>query len=210
MSRQLQKLAMAMRQYVDAHTHFPAAASTSKDLSWRVALLPHLGERELYKDFRLDEPWDSEHNKKLLTRMPAVFRPVGLKPQQPHTTFYQVFVGNGKERTKPVFDANVAPRMPDIVDGAVNTVLIAEAAKAVPWTQPADLAYTANQPLPALGGGMIEDGLFSFVLVDGEPRWARWTNSVAGSEEEKRFQQWLRAIITRNGEETVDTEAFDD
>src|SRR5262249_19374530 len=39
--------------------------------SWRVHLLPFLGEDKLYKEFRLNEPWDSDHNKKLLSRMPA-------------------------------------------------------------------------------------------------------------------------------------------
>ena len=39
-------------------------------LSWRVAILPYLNEEALYREFRLDEPWDSEHNKKLIARMP--------------------------------------------------------------------------------------------------------------------------------------------
>src|SRR5262245_10907932 len=38
-------------------------------LSWRVALLPYLDEQKLYKEFKLDEPWDSEHNKKLVAKM---------------------------------------------------------------------------------------------------------------------------------------------
>ena len=27
----------------------------------------------LYDEFRLDEPWDGEHNKTLISRMPAVY-----------------------------------------------------------------------------------------------------------------------------------------
>src|SRR3989442_9210678 len=33
--------------------------------SWRVHLLPYLDQAPLYKQFQLDEPWDSEHNKAL-------------------------------------------------------------------------------------------------------------------------------------------------
>ena len=40
-------------------------------LSWRVHLLPFLEENELYEQFKLDEPWDSPHNIKLLDQMPA-------------------------------------------------------------------------------------------------------------------------------------------
>src|SRR5262249_9733230 len=43
----------------------------------RVALLPYLGEGDLYRQFRLDEPWDGSHNQALLRRMPAIYAPVG-------------------------------------------------------------------------------------------------------------------------------------
>ena len=42
-------------------------------LSWRVHILPFLEEGELYKQFRLDEPWDSEHNRKLIEKMPDAY-----------------------------------------------------------------------------------------------------------------------------------------
>jgi hypothetical protein len=41
------------------------------------------------------------------------------------------------------------PRMPnDFPDGTSNTFLFAEAANAVPWSKPADMAVTPNGPLP--------------------------------------------------------------
>ncbi|MCA9139037.1 MAG: hypothetical protein KDB00_19830 [Planctomycetales bacterium] len=39
-------------------------------LSWRVLLLPSLGYTELFSLFRLDEPWDSAHNRQLIPCMP--------------------------------------------------------------------------------------------------------------------------------------------
>src|SRR5207253_5726964 len=78
LTNNLKQIAIAFHNYASAHRdHFPAAAIYSKDgkplLSWRVALLPYLEQDNLYKQFKLDEPWDSEHNKKLIARMPKVF-----------------------------------------------------------------------------------------------------------------------------------------
>jgi hypothetical protein len=84
-----------MHNYHDTFGFFPASAIYSKDgkplLSWRVALLPFLNHDNLYKQFHLDEPWDSEHNKKLLDKMPDIFRVPGQKDKS--GTYYQVFVG---------------------------------------------------------------------------------------------------------------------
>ncbi|HEY7310342.1 MAG TPA: sigma-70 family RNA polymerase sigma factor [Gemmataceae bacterium] len=92
----LKQLALAMHNYNDTYGRLPLAATTDKKgkalLSWRVALLPYLEEQELYKQFKLDEPWDSPHNKKLLSKMPAIYAPPGVKTRQLYSTFYQVFV----------------------------------------------------------------------------------------------------------------------
>lgn len=93
----LRKLALAMHLYADANKSLmPPPALINKDgktvLSWRVLLLPYLGERQLYEQFKLSEPWDSPHNKKLLSKMPAVYAPPGFKTREPFSTFYQVFV----------------------------------------------------------------------------------------------------------------------
>src|SRR5438445_25177 len=64
-------------------------------LSWRVMLLPYLEQAPLYHQFRFNEPWDSEHNKKLLQHMPAVYAAPGIKTKEPGMTYYQGFVGKG-------------------------------------------------------------------------------------------------------------------
>jgi RNA polymerase sigma factor (sigma-70 family) len=91
----LKEIAQAMLNYHDTHGAFPTSAIYSKDgkplLSWRVALLPFLGEDNLYKQFHLDEPWDSEHNKKLLENNVKVYHIPGYDDWT--RTFYQVFVG---------------------------------------------------------------------------------------------------------------------
>src|SRR5262249_25247616 len=66
----------------------------------------------------------------------------------PGTTVYQVFVGPGT-----LFDPVKAPPLPpdDFPGGPRELLLIVEAARPVPWTQPGDLPYAPDRPLPPLG-----------------------------------------------------------
>src|SRR5262249_20124770 len=73
----LKQLALAMHTYASSSGYLPRHAIYSKDgkplLSWRVAVLPYLEQVPLYRKFKLDEPWDSPHNKALLKYMPPSF-----------------------------------------------------------------------------------------------------------------------------------------
>src|SRR5262249_28836977 len=96
----LKQLALGIINYADAHKgNMPPAMESDKDgkplYSWRVLILPYIEENKLYKEFKLDEPWNSEHNKKLLEKMPKVFAPVVGKTKDKHSTYYQVVVGRG-------------------------------------------------------------------------------------------------------------------
>jgi hypothetical protein len=147
-----------------------------------------MGQRELYQQFKLDEPWDREHNLKLLAKMPAVYAAPAAKGQ-PMTTHYQVFTGPAT-----MFPEKKGLRLMDILDGTSNTILVVEAGEAVPWTKPADLPYDDGKPLPRLGG-ILKDG-FQFVTADGGLHFAR----------PDRNEQLLRAAITPARGEVVDLE----
>ncbi len=67
----LQRVARAFLDHRMQQGAFPKDAESG--LSWRVALLPFLGEERLHGQFHHDEPWDSPHNNNLLARMPQVF-----------------------------------------------------------------------------------------------------------------------------------------
>src|SRR5262249_5499853 len=137
--------------YHDVNKHFPPQAVYSPDgkplLSWRVLILPYLEKDDLYKEFHLDEPWDSEHNKKLLAKMPKTYAMPGRQEKEPTETFYQGFAGKGA-----FFDGKQGTKIVDITDGASNTIMVVEAAKAVPWSKPEDIPFDAGKPLPKLGG----------------------------------------------------------
>jgi hypothetical protein len=164
----LKQLGLAMHHHQDVYKRLPADAIYSKDgrplLSWRVAILPFIEQKNLYDQFRLDEPWDSPHNKQLLQVVPKIYAPVrGEAP--PGHTHYQVFTG-----PRTPFKPNIPPRFPaSFPDGTSNTFLIVETDEAVPWTKPADVRVEPNGPLPPLGG-LWGDG-FYVVMGDGSVRF---------------------------------------
>src|SRR5262249_7049390 len=86
LDERLRQIGIAFHHSHDTHGHSPPAASYDKQgkplLSWRAHLLPYLAEDgdTLYGEFHLDEPWDSDHNKKLIDRIPAVFRASSDQP----------------------------------------------------------------------------------------------------------------------------------
>jgi hypothetical protein len=188
----LKQIALAMHIYYDTYKKLPGPAITDKAgkplLSWRVAILPFVEENELYKQFKLDEPWDSAHNKKLLEKMPKLYAPVRGKTKEPHSTYYQVFVGPGA-----AFEAGKQFRLvADFPDGTSNTICAVEAGEAVPWTKPADIPYDPKKALPKLGG-LFPDG-FHIAVMDGTTRW------VGRNLNEAMF----RLAITRNDGQPVD------
>ncbi len=192
----LKKLAEAAIAYSNAvDTGLPSAVE-DKDgkplLSWRVLLLPYLGEDDLYKEFRLDEPWDSDHNMALLEKMPAVFATPKSEAFWRHETYYQAFVGEGGIfYNGPAGPAGTfKPSM--IFDGTSNTILFAEAAKSVPWTKPEDMPFDKGDLRPRLGG-LSRDG-FCAVMCDGTVHFVPSTAR----------EDTLHALVTPNGGEVVD------
>ncbi len=96
----LKQLALAMQDYSDAFGKMLPPAVYDKDgkplLSWRVLVLPFIAQGNLYTQFRLDEPWDSDHNKKLLEKMPTTFAPPDSEAFKDHeAVVYQAIVGTG-------------------------------------------------------------------------------------------------------------------
>jgi hypothetical protein len=191
----LKQLALAMHNYASTMGEaFPPAAITDKNgkplLSWRVAVLPYIEQDQLYQRFRMDEPWDSEHNKKLLEMMPVTYRmpPAdGQEPKEKETkTHYRVFHGKGA-----VFEGTTGIKISDIKDGTSNTILIVEAEDAVPWTKPDELPFDPKKDPPKVGlKGMDK---FNAAFADGSVH----------TMSKKIDKDVLKALITRSGGENV-------
>ncbi len=147
---QFKHIALGVLNYESSNKSFPAPASydeTGKPLlSWRVLILPYLEEGKLYKQFHLDEPWDSDHNRALVAKMPSIYADPDSalrKLNQSGRTTFVVPVG-----PETAFPKEGGIRARDITDGTSNTIMFVEVVpkRAVVWTQPADWDVDLNDP----------------------------------------------------------------
>ena len=136
----LKQVAAAILAYEADHGTFPPAFSVDAAgqplLSWRVLILPYLGDeaKALYEEFALDEPWDSEHNQTLLTKIPNVYRRFG--DAEPDMTRVAVLLGE-----ESFFDDSGVGKKRDEVTLAEggnpdDLALFMTSATLVPWTSP--------------------------------------------------------------------------
>jgi Protein of unknown function (DUF1559) len=187
----LRQMTLAMHNYHDTYGKFPAAYTVDKDdkplLSWRVHILPYIEQDALYKEFHLDEPWDSEHNKKLIPRMPKVY--LSSDKLLEGMTGYVAPIGDAT-----IFPGKDAVKITDITDGTSNTVILMEADEknSVIWTKPDDLKVDPKKPEAGLA---VRDGKgYLMAFADGSVRMVSKTVD----------KKTLWAIFTRNGGEPVD------
>ena len=159
----IKQIMLAFHNYAATYNNFvnnlgPDKRNTQTNLSWRVHLLPYIEQGALYREFHLDEPWDSPHNIKLLERMPAVYREPRSNPPPGHTV-YQMATGENMVHNPPK-----TLRFRDMTDGTSNTIAIfvVNDEAAVPWTQPGDLDPIADRDKIANNAGIYMVG-----MVDG-------------------------------------------
>jgi hypothetical protein len=161
----LKQIGLAVHNYASANQDHLPRNVLDKDakplLSWRVLLLPYLDQDGLYRQFKLDEPWDSPNNIKLLDKMPVVLDSPRVKVKKGFTV-YQCFTGNGAILGSEYSIANIH-------DGSSNTIWCVESTTAVPWTKPVDIAFDPNKDLPAFGKAFGEKPLA--LLCDGSTRY---------------------------------------
>ena len=177
------QISIGAMNYSDSNGTLPAnsyAPDGTPLLSWRVHILPYMGEERLYLQFHLDEPWDSPHNRSLLNRMPRIF----AGPTQPaarlptgNRTPYRGFSMPGALMEPPTARKGGGPNglsQADVTDGPANTLLFVKAATAVEWTKPDDLSWTYGQHAPAFGTDPT-DKVFFACFANGEIKPLRKT-----------------------------------
>jgi hypothetical protein len=157
-SNNLKQIALALHLYHDVNGHFPPAFTVDKEgkplLSWRVAILPYIEERRLFDEFHQDEPWDSEHNKKLLARMPAIFHAPTSKSGDTTTVYLAPRVERGVISGVVADGAVEKVRIANVTDGTSNTIMVLETSdeRAVDWTKPDDLAVDPKDSKAGVAG----------------------------------------------------------
>lgn len=175
----LKRIGLAMHNYHDVHKCFPPAYIPDKSgkpmHSWRVLLLPYMGQDALYKRYNLDEPWDSPNNLALANLIGEVYSCSDDPQVIPCQTSYVMIVGPGT-----ISDGPTATKLADIKDGASRTIMVVEVSNsAIQWTEPRDLraedvTFAINDGTPQ-GIRSQHPGCANVLFCDGTVRTLRDT-----------------------------------
>ncbi len=133
----LRKIGEAMQAYVKANGHYPPAYTVDKDgnpqHSWRVLLLPYLGEQRLFDQYDMQSAWNSPENQRVADRMPSVYAcPDGIGGND---TNYMVING-----PTLLFHKDRETDQSEILDLPSQTLLVIEVRNMdTNWLEPIDL-----------------------------------------------------------------------
>jgi len=170
--------------------------------SWRVLLLPYLGEKGLHSQYNFNEPWNGPNNGKLACKMPSCFVCPGSSVKPPLTNYVAVVGPQAAWRgAEPMKEG-------DISDGLDNTILLVEVADSdINWMEPRDLSF--EQALagvnPDRGQGIssphVHEG--DYFHHDEPVAHVDFVDKVVPLHE-RMSPNSLKALLTANGGETID------
>jgi prepilin-type processing-associated H-X9-DG protein len=193
----LKLIGLALHNYHDAYGCFPPAYIADENgrpmHSWRVLILPWLGQEEIYDQYRFDEPWDGPNNRKLHDLTVSAYV-CPSHPEARHATAYAAVIG-----PETAWRGAEPLRLEAVRDGRDRTILLAEvSAPAIHWMEPRDLefdrmSFAINGPKSAAGLSSRHPGGANSLLVDGAVRFLKQTLAANG----------LRALLTVAGGEEV-------
>ena len=156
-TQRMHHINLAMLLYESDHGTLPPAYTVDTDgnplHSWRVLVLPYLGQRTLYDKIRLDEPWDSQHNQKFHGEIVACYQcpSMTLSPGQ---TTYSVVVG-----PEMPFEGGDGKKLAAFGPKSVSMILLVERTRPVGWMDPTNeipqaVADAGIDVIRGAGGGV--------------------------------------------------------
>lgn len=186
-AQNMRQNALGMLNFISALGHFPDSvmvhSKTGKEYSWRIAILPYLGEQEIYDNYDFSQDWDSPHNLEVTSKMPDYFRSDLDDKDSTNASFFML-TGTGG-----AFGGENPKKLQDFTDGTSNTIMLIQAQRDVHWSKPVDIEIDPEQPLPEFGG--YHKGGYNTVFADSSSRWIS----------EDALQHRLRELFTPGGGE---------
>ncbi|MFO0942224.1 MAG: DUF1559 domain-containing protein [Pirellulales bacterium] len=196
----LGKVARALNAYAATYGTYPPPVIYDENgkpkHSWRVLILPQLGETSLYNQYNFDEPWDSQTNSMIFSKCPYVLTCPATSPSAiTGEANCFLIVGPGTVSPNQPGQAPMAPR--DIGDGLSSTFLLIECANPIhQWTKPIDYDARGNGTIKF--GGCYNEGTAA-AKADGTAVWIPFNAS----------PEKVRAFTTPNGNENgIDPDTF--
>lgn len=203
----LDQIAKAIAGFEEANGHLPPASlvGNSNQIlrdSWRVSLLPFLGEQELYDQFDLNAAWNSPANLEVAKKIPEVFQVFNELDHLELLTTEVDGISVPLSRWHLVLGQNsiyrpdrLQPTLAEINDQKTRTAVVIEGgnATAVPWTAP---QYLPIDPwMLEEFGDPIENGI---LMIDANFK-ARMV---------KRNSEYLQTLISSEPSSSLPRNAF--
>lgn len=170
---QMKQIALALHQYHDRFEAFPPAYTVDKEgrplHSWRVLILPQMGQQDLYQQIHLNERWDSPHNKQYHNRRPYLFGHPLVRDTVAGEAHILAVVGRDT-----IWPEQYSATTASCERGTSNTGMLTEySGGEINWMEPRDLSRKdlRNKVFPA--GTTKSTGAFDGVFltfVDGHVR----------------------------------------
>lgn len=154
-SKKLKTIVQGLQSYLREHGTYPPAALMNREgertVSWRVLILPYLGEKDLYNRFDLSRRWDESPNLHLLREMPEVYRKGDDRCDRTETGFAGV---DGKASLFQNASAELNGGRKEDMISAVQTIAVGPVGEAVhlPWTAPGDISVERTRQLGSAHG----------------------------------------------------------
>ena len=133
-------------------------------LSWRVMILPWLGGGDLFELFRLDEPWNSEHNLKLLNYVPPIYKLDASQSEGTAAIVRFTGIGTASSPTRLVTQEEIT------YPGKTLLATLVKPEHAVPWTKPQDLMASSSGIAQKI---MLFDSKALVLNCDGSLHWLK-------------------------------------
>jgi hypothetical protein len=209
----LQSLGAALQLYHDAHGSFPPAYISDDNgrpaHSWRVLVLPFLGQQAIYDEYHFDEPWDGPNNSQLQQKYArelgrVLSCPYDRRINSPSASYFAVVGphaawagGSGcKEST-------------DFPDGLLKTVLLVEVYESgISWFEPRDLdidkmCFGVNDPSKCGIRSFHRTNTYWTHAIKSRFAHALYADGTVGELAETIPPRIVRALLTRDAGEEV-------